>query len=358
MRQIYNNYFPTPKFLAMSSFALDISDQSVKYGKLHLSNNGLVLSNYGKENLPAGAIVSGKIENDSKIVEILKILKKRENMHFVRVALPEEQIYLFNLNLPIMKMDEIRDAISLQIEDNIPLSLNATIFDFEIINQNDKEFNIRVLATPIDLIESYLSIFDQAGLVPLSFELEAQAIARSVLHFNAKENVMIVDFGETRTGISIVEDGRVLFTSTFDLGGGILTNMIAKNFNVSFEEADQMKIKYNLSNENENEIFPIILNGISVLRDELNKYYIYWAEHKKEKGFKDFEIHRLILCGGDANLTGIAEYLEASMKLTVSHADVWANVLDSKEIIPEISFGQSLSYATVIGLALGDFIYE
>jgi Tfp pilus assembly PilM family ATPase len=91
---------------------------------------------------------------------------------------------------------------------------------------------------------------------------------------------MIVDFGDARTGVSISINGRVLLTTTLSIGGADLTNMIAKNFSLSFDEAEKMKHEYGLDKMSKAEdIFPAILNGISVLRDELNKQYTYWETH-------------------------------------------------------------------------------
>lgn len=354
MNKLYSRYFPTPAYLAMTSCALDISDQSIKYGELIATPHGLRLGRYGQEKIPAGVIVSGKIESEERLVQILKDLSAREHLHFVRVSLPEEQMYLFTLSLP-KTITDLRETILLQIEEHIPLSAIDTVFDFNIISENTQTMLVEVLAVATSIIESYLSVFKKAGLVPISFELEAQAIARAVIPHDDMSSVMIVDFGETRTGVSIASGGRVLFTTTLDIGGTTLTNMIAKNFSLSFEKAEEMKRTYKLDgNTNIDDIFPIILNGISVLRDELSKQYTYWKNHD-DHNTDHADINRIILCGGDANLSGLADYLEASMKVKVENANAWINISDMSISIPDMSFEESFGYATVLGLALADY---
>ena len=360
MKQSYNYSFPTPSYLAMNSFAVDISDQSIKYGELKATNLGLRLGRFGKEKIPAGVVVSGKIEDQDKLVEILKNLKTKEKLNFVRVSLPEEQMYLFTLSLPNTGENEkeLRDMILLQIEEHIPLKAIDTVFEYDVISSSDTNVLVEVSAIAAATIDAYLSSFKKAGITPISFELEAQAIARAVISVEDKEPVMIVDFGDTRTGVSIVHDGKVFFTTTLDMGGINLTNMIAKNFSLSFEKAEEMKRSYGLGEiSNIEDIFPIILNGISVLRDELNKQYQYWKNHDN-CGINHDQINRIVLCGGDANLTGLADYLEASMKIKVAHADVWVNISDMKISVPSMSFEESLGYTTVLGLALGGFSYS
>ncbi|HEY5588925.1 MAG TPA: pilus assembly protein PilM [Candidatus Paceibacterota bacterium] len=358
MKRLYNEHFPTPSYLAMNSCAIDISDQSIKYGELKVTSKGLNFSKYGNEKIPKGIVVSGKIEKEDELVIILKKLKDKENLNFIRVSLPEEQMYLFTLSVPRINSENLRDIILLQIEEYVPLKAPDIVFEYDIIEKDNQNVLIEVVAIADSTIESYLSVFNKAGLIPLSFEIEAQAIARAVIPSDDNSSIMIVDFGEERTGVSISKNGRIYLTTTLAIGGADLTNMLAKNFSLTFEEAEKMKYKYDINSVSKAEdIFPVILNGISVLRDELNKQYIYWETHNSNN-LKNEQIKQIILCGGDSNLTGLVDYLEASLKIKVKNANVWVNILNTENSVPEMTFEKSLSYATVLGLALGSFAYK
>jgi len=358
MKRLYNHYFPTPSYLAMNACAVDISDQSIKYGELVATAYGLRLGRHGKEKLPEGVVVSGKIEKENELVKILKKIKEKENLYYIRVSLPEEQMYLFTISLPKTKEDNLRDMILLQIEEYIPLKAPDSVFDYDIISEDSQTVFVEVVAIAKVTIESYISAFNKAGLYPTSFEIEAQAIARAVIPSSDAGPVMIVDFGDARTGVSISKNGRVFLTTTLSIGGTDLTNMIAKNFSLSFDEAEKMKHEYGLTEVSKAQnIFPAILNGISVLRDELNKQCTYWETHNSNNA-KHEHINHIILCGGDANLAGLSDYLELSMKIKVENANVWVNILNTEEAVPEMSFEESLSFATVLGLSLGNYSYK
>lgn len=356
MKQLFSHYFPTPKYLNMNSCALDISDESIKYGQLLSTASGFKFTKFGKEKIPEGIIASGKIEDEKKLVDILKKLRDKNNLNYVRVSLPEEQVYIFTLSLPQMQGQDLREVILLQIEEYIPLKAANIVFDYDTIQENEKSTIVGVTAIPVDIIESYLSVFNKAGLIPLSFESEAQAITRAVFPYEEKDSVMVVDFGHTRTGVSISYNGNVLFTTTLDIGGSNLTQMIAKNFSISFEEAEEMKASYSHSSALKmQDIFPVILNGVSVLHDELNKQYIYWKTHNEKSGFAHEKINRIILCGGNSNLSGLPKYLEATMKIKVERANTWVNIFNMETSVPGVSFKDSLGYATVLGLGLSGF---
>lgn len=358
MKKIYNHYFPTPTFLSMNSFALDISDQSVKYGELIATPKGLRLGQYGRESIPSGVVISGKIEDKEKLTLILKKIKEKTKSSFFRICLPEEQMYIFTIMLPVVAENKIEETILLQIEDHIPLKANEVIFDYEIIEEKEDGIEVEITASSQETIEDYLSVLYKAQMNPLSFELESQAIARAVIPYGDERPVMIVDFGNTRTGVTIVSKERVFLATTLSIGGVNLNNMIAKNFSLSQEEADKLKRSYGSNNQSENEdIFPAILNGLSVLKDELNKQCLYW-ESNRAKNTNQQKISRIILCGGDSNLAGLSEYLELSMKIKVFHANVWVNIFDIGEYLPEMTQKESLNYTTVLGLALADFPRE
>jgi len=358
-RNSFNRFFPTPRFLMTPSFGLDISDESLKFVELIPAKNGIRMGRYGERKIPVGIIESGKIKDSKRLEQVLLSLKKEEGFRFVRVSLPEEQVYLFRLRLDKAGLINVREGIELSLEEYIPISAQDAIFDYELINEDSKSLEVQVASIPKNIIENYLAVFRNSQISVQSFELEAQAISRAIVKKGDLETYMIVDFGQTRTGIFIVSRGIVMFTSTLDVGGMMLTNMIQKNFNVNFEEAEKMKKKFGLQRNTENrEMFSVILNIVSVLRDEIVKHFLYWQTHKDEEG-KDYPIiKKIILCGGDASLMGLSEYFSISVKNKVEMANVWINIIDTEKYIPEIIFNRSLTFAAALGLALGDFEHD
>lgn len=356
LRDSFNKFFPTSSYLEMASFGLDISDESIRYVELKATKNGIRLGRYGEKKIPKGILESGKIKDEERLMNVLKELKKEVKIRSVRVSIPEEQIYLFKVYLAKQDLKNIRESIELVLEEHIPIPALDVNFDYDIIAEDNENLEVQVVAASKETIESYLSIFKNCDISVQSFEIEAQAIARSVIANKDKDTYMIVDFGENRTGIFIVSNGIVMFTSTLDVSGNMLNSMIEKNFKVKNEEAEKMKQLYGLQrNIGNQEIFSVILNSVSVLRDEIVKHFLYWSTHKDEKGKMNMPIKKIILCGGGANLIGLLEYFSVSIKTTVEIADVWVNISEKGDYIPEINFKQSLSYASAIGLALGDF---
>ena len=355
----YNKFFPIPRFLVEPSFGLDIADESLKFVQLVSTKNGIRVKKYGRRKIPAGIIEDGKIKKPKLFEEILSGLRKEEGLKSAHISLSEEQIYLFKLRLEKTGLKNIREGIELSLEEHVPIQAQEAIFDYKLLSEDEQYVEVKVAVIQKNIVEEYLSVFKNSGILISSLEFEAQALTRVIVKKDDPETYMMVDFGEKTTGISIVSNGTVIFTSTLDVGGVMLTNLIQKSFKISFEEAEKMKQKYGLQRNAVNkEMFSVLLNGVSILRDEIAKHFLYWNTHQDEWGKNNPPIKKIILCGGDSGLIGISEYFSVTLRSPVELANVWINILDIEKDVPEISFDESLSYAVALGLALGDFKYD
>jgi type IV pilus assembly protein PilM len=347
------NFFPPPKFLAPLGAGVDISDRSIKYVEFGMGERGRKILAYGEVPLEPGIVEAGKILAGERLVTALKDMAKKGKLSFVHAALPEEQMYFFTMAVPAGTHEEMRQAIELGLEEHVPIAASEAVFDFQVTNTTATDVQVAVTAASRDIIEEYASTFSGAGLVLLSLELEAEAIARAVTHADDATTRMIIDFGETRTGIIVVSHGFVRFTSTVAVGGRMLTETLAKHFSVSLEEAEKMKRQYGLRRNSPNQdLFSLLLNNVAVLRDEINRHFIYWHTHAEEGGAARPAIEELVLVGGDSNLAGLADYLATSLRVKTTLGDVWTHASLSEGAVPDLSRNDSLGYATAVGLAL------
>jgi len=352
-RSFFHRVFPPPKFLKMPAGGIDISDSSIHFAELKEGKSGLVVSGFGEKEIKKGIIEGGEIKNIKELTRILSSMKEEFGLSFVNVSLPEQRAYLFKLRVPELGYGNIRSSVELQIEDNVPISAKDAVFDYDIIKEDDGQIDIELSVFPKSIVDGYLDVIKDSGLIPLSFEIEAQAIARSVVPYGDNGTFMVIDFGKTRSGISIVSNGTTRFTSTVDIGGNSLTKAIEKTLKIKTNEAETIKREKGVMSREENEeLFLTMMSIVGVLKDEINKHYVYWHTHKDQYGRKRPKIEKVILCGGDANLSGLPEYLSTGLNVPVDRANVMVNVNSFDMYIPEINFNESLQYATAIGLAL------
>jgi len=344
----------------MPAVGLDISSNSIRFMEMLRTSSGLRPGRYGEKSIPEGVGYSEDVHNNKSLKKTLKELASEYDLKFVNVSLPEEKAYIFQTSFPKVEAKELRDAIELGLEENVPLSGAEAMFDFTVIDKvkNDGKTNVSVSVLPRAIAESFATLLDGTGLFPLSFQLAAEAVARSVVKKGDKLTVMIVNMGEKKTGIYIVRSGIVHFTTTLNFGGEEMTSAIEKLFGVSKEEAVRMKREKNIMKRKQNmELFLSLVNPISALKDEISRLYAYWNSHMAASGEgankdQSAEIDKILLCGLDANLSGLDEYLALTLKTECSVANVWENIFSFDDYIPKIEYEDSLNYPTAIGLSL------
>ena len=339
----------------MPSAGLNISDKSVRFLSFAEKNGVFTVGSYSEEKINPGIVESGKIKDEHRIKAVLAGLKKKHELNFIRASLPEGQAYLFPMNIPLVGKKEIRENISSRLEEHLPLGAPEVIFDYEIVRENSDGYSLQVSAVPYELAESYARIFTESGLSPVSFEIEAQAISRAIVRGEDLGTIMVVDFGDARTGISVVSGRVTVFVSTIEIGGRELTKAFGEDFSVDIPGAEKIRRSRGLELGGGESRGPKKAMSVAMsLCDELNKQFLHWHDRKNPGNMIPKPIKKIILCGSGADTRGLSDYLARSMRIPVELADVWANVPFPEHYIPEIPFNDSLAYAAAIGLALAD----
>jgi type IV pilus assembly protein PilM len=345
--------------MSLPSGGVDISDTSMKYVSFNPSlrpDKVKVLESWGDISIPDGVLQRGEVINPGTLSDVLKEFKNITKAEFIRVSLPEERAYIFETeikkNVPIK---EVTSLLEFRLEENVPISAREAIFDYEIINSEEKSnvAKVVVAAYQRDTILKYYEVCRSAGLTPLSFEVEAQAMARAVVSEDIKDTVMLIDFGKTRTGVGIVNNGSLLYTSTIDIGGGQLSQVLRRVLGDDVAESELTKIKNSqglIRAINDSKIHDALISTISVIKDEIASRMQYW--HLKGANRNERRIKKIVLCGGSVNLKGLPEYLTESLGVTCERGDVWVNAFDTSRVVPPIDKRHSYGYATAIGLAL------
>ncbi len=355
-----NNFLSNPK-----GFGLDISDFSLKIADLKKQGKNLKLTSFGNFVIPEGIIEKGEIKKEKELTEILKEVLKKIKSRSVIVSLPEEKLFLDIIQFPLMSEAELEKTIQFEIENYIPFPLEEVYFDFEkveVISNRQKYQEVLITAFSKKTIDSYLRVLKNVGLQPLALEPECLSISRALVEKNKpSEFILILDLGESRTGFTLFFNKTIRFTSTIAFSSRQLTKFLAEKLKISFAEAEKIKIEQGLKKEGPvKEILNLaLLDLIKVdLIKEIKNLLEYYYSHnvEKQKQNNNISLEKILLCGGGANLRGLTEFLSSEFKIKVEKGNPWLNVLKTplKEI-PELSFEESLSYATALGLALRVF---
>jgi Tfp pilus assembly PilM family ATPase len=315
----FYNHFPTPEYLTLSNSGIAISDDGVHFVQLRHSKfgKGLRLSHYEKVALPEGVVEAGFINEPNKLKEVLVDLRRRHNLKFTRSTLPEERAYMFTTTIDKVPMEGIRDAVAFIIEENVPVSLADSVFDFNIlsISESEGKMVVAVSVLPSKTVDFYLQVFEEAGITPVSFDVESQAIARAVVPKGDRTTQLILNLGKKKTGFYVVEDEVVQFTTTLPYG---------------LESAS---------------------THINDLKTEIKKIFAYWTAKNKTDA-PERPIIKILVCGVASQDQKYLNELLGDAPTSYDFTNPWMNVTAQNERLPSDLVKDGLEYVSAVGLSI------
>ncbi len=315
------DYFPAPQFLKMSTVGLAMSDEAVRMVEITGGPGGYVLGKHAEIALEEGTIESGYIHDIPALSRVLRELKDRKELSFVRASLPEEKGYVFTIRTPYLSRRDMRSSIDFSIEENVPVKAADVIFDFNIIpdtKSDDGTVEVAVSVLPRKAVEAYVEALRSADIEPVAFEIESQAVARAIIGKDEKGVYVIVNLAPKKAGFYIVSKGVVVFTSTVLLDNESLQGYAVESF----------------------------------LTEEIQKTLLFWETHNGGEQKKSHHVAGVRIVGSHSSWNAIVQHVSSELTIPVSVADVWTNSFSVDSHIPDIKKADSLRFAAAVGLSL------
>jgi type IV pilus assembly protein PilM len=261
------------------------------------------------------------------------------------------------MEVPKASQAEMEQAVEFHLKENVPLGADEAVFDYSILEDHQNKYLVNVSVYPAAIANEYAVIMERAGFTLLSLEIEGQATARALLRQEHTEPTLIVDVGRDQASMSISVGGAVTFTTRLETGGDQFTRAIARSFDVSFQEAEKLKRDHGYRDIKESaNVYSALRPVVEGFKETIKKHFMYWQMHTSSSKTQQGAVSRVILVGGNANIEGLPQYLEAALEVPVEVGNVWANIFSFNEYIPTMHRDMSLEFATAAGLALRSLI--
>ncbi len=335
---------------------LDIGHSSMKIMQLErLSGKKPKVLGYGVSNYyPENAITNGVIVNFEVLAHTMREMFSDRlvgNITTKRVActVPTSHTFSRPMTLPPMNKQEIQDAVKLEAEQYIPISLENLYLDYDISRQDQTGLDLLVVATPKNIVDSSIKFLESMGFEPVALEPTMNAAARlfSMADLSHSEASLLIDFGSVAIDIAVF-DQSMFVNSTVSGGGDTLTNLIAKKLNVTPSEAYVIKSQYGIGPGTK--AMAILEAARPILEPmvrEIRKIMRYYDERAVDHHRK---ISQIITTGGGATMRGLNEYLARELGVPTRRLDPWPNI-DFNGLTPPSDLASSM-YVTVAGEAI------
>lgn len=314
-------HFPLPKFLKPKHIGLSFSDTNIKAISIegnHLKPDlkSIIIP------LDEGSIVGGKIIDIEKVTTKLSVVKEYFDSPFVVFTIPDELVYTYQTKIPLVEKENAFEAVAFTIEENVPLSIGDTVFDFKPMQvlkvENGYEVNTVVVACVKKEVERFCEVIARSGLTLFGAINESQAVADAVISKSSPDTFCIVHAMRDRVGVYLVQSNIVHFSTIRSILPG--------------DYRDQFLDEY--------------------------KKFLEYSERYNSAG-EDQSIKAVFVCGDFEYAKKVVEVIIESGDISVKNvklSNVWSNVLKIDETTPSVSYEDSLNFAGPVGAVLSDIL--
>ncbi len=353
-----------------SALGIDIGSSAIKVVEIKRKGGKAILETYGSialgpfASLDVGAITSLPVD---KLSEALKEVLKQSGVSITSAALsiPIQSSLIFTIDLPSKVLDnEISSIVSTEARRYIPVPITEVSLDYFVLPQKEPSFEdmnkasdgsvpqkkedktgVLVVATQNDAIARYRSISSECSLSASFFEIEIFSSIRSNFEHELSP-VLLIDFGASRTKLSIVEFGMVKSYHTIERGGNDITQSISRSLTIPFSEAEKMKKDFGLfGNPAEKSLIDIIKIHTDYIFSETNNVLLEY-ERKYSR-----TISKVIFTGGGALLKGLPEVAANNFRAEIEIGHPFSKV-NAPEFLEKVLESMGPEFAVALGLAL------
>ena len=315
-------------------FGMDIGHSSLKVMQLELDggkDKSPTVAGYGSSHRYAvNSIVDGVIVDYKALSEALHDLFDRRlagiiSSRKVACTIPLSHSFSRPLKLPPMDDDDLSQAVHLEAEQYIPVAPENLYIDYDVVRRDENNIEILVVATPKNIVESYMKFLESMGLEPVALEPTMNATARIFGMADPAHDkpTVLIDFGAEATDIAVY-DNTLFVNNTVQGGSNTMINSIAQNLGINREEAFKVKNEEGLKLSGHlRNIGKAVQPTLDNLIREIHKIMRYYDDRVAVGGHK---ISQAVMSGGGANMPGLSDYLANELGVPVRMLDPWRKI--------------------------------
>lgn len=341
---------------------LDISSTSVKLLELSRQGDSFRVENYSVKALPPNAVIEKNINDPEAVAQVIKatVNQSRTKIKDCAVAVAGSAVITKVIEMPAdLSEDAMEVQISLEADQYIPFPLDEVALDFDIQGpslRNPNQVEVLLAACRRENVEARSTVLELADLKPRVVDVEAYTmerafqLIRSQFDEQKEQIVAIVDIGSTMTTLSVLVDGKTIYTREQLFGGRQLTEEIQRRYGLSEEEAGLAKKQGGLPDDYGPEVLEPFKD--SVVQQVTRSLQFFFSSTQYN------DVDHILLAGGVASLRGLAELIEAKLGTSVTVANPFANMSVSSRVNAASLANDAPSLMIATGLALRSFDFN
>ena len=210
--------------------------------------------------------------------------------------------------------------------------------------------DVMLVAAKKDIVDDYVGLLHLTGLNPGILDVDAFAL-QNVFEVSMDETdgcYALVNVGAQELGVNAIKDGISLFTRDSSYGGFQINEAIMEKYDVSYEEAEKIKLGDQKSDQDTDALEEIFTSVVSGWVNEIKRALDFLATT-----YPDETIEKIFISGGSCRIPGFKQYLSLETEIPVEELNPFANLQINEKIFDPKYLGYMAPQAAVaVGLAL------
>jgi type IV pilus assembly protein PilM len=340
---------------------LDISSSSVKLVELSGGEKeGYRIERYAIEPLPRDAVVDGNIANLEGVSEAVRRALRRmgSGIKQVAAALPASAVITKKIILPAgLREQEMEFQVESEANQYIPFAIDEVNLDFQVVGPspgNPDDVEVLIAASRKEKVEDRVAVAEAAGLKAVVMDVESFAseaafelVSRQLPDGAKGKIVALVDIGATSMDVSMLRDGKQVYSREQSIGGAKLTQDIARQYGMNAEEAETAKKTGSLPDDYERDLMRPFMDSLALEVSRALQFFFTSTQYN--------EVDHIVLAGGCAVMPGLVEVIAGRTQVQTVVANPFANMSLSSKVRPKNLLADAPSLMVACGLALRRF---
>lgn len=339
---------------------VDVSSSSVKLLELSKQGDRYKVESYAVEPLPANAVVEKNITDVEAVGEVLKrvVSRSRTSLKQVAIAVSGSSVITKVIQMDAgLNQFEMEDQIALEADQYIPYPLDEVAIDFEVqgpAENNPNQVDVLLAACRKENVDIREDALEIASLKAKIVDVEAYALERAYvlvepqLGAQQEESVVaIVDVGATMTTLSVLADGKTVYTREQIFGGKQLTEEIQRRYGLSVQEAGLAKKQGGLPDDYEPEVLTPFREAVVQQVARALQFFFGASQYNA--------VDHVVLAGGTASIQGLAEMVEEKTGTPTVIANPFADMAVAPRVNASALSNDAPSLMIACGLAMRSF---
>jgi type IV pilus assembly protein PilM len=254
-----------------------------------------------------------------------------------------------------MSEGELAEGITTEASQHIPFDIADVNLDFEILNPGDMgpQMDVLLVAVKKDKILNYTNVLSLAGKAPAVVDIDAFAL-QNCYEYNYEPapgtTVALLNLGASVMNINIVKGTTPLFTRDVSVGGNQYTDSLQKELDLSFDDAEALKLGQRVGTVSEDAKLPILQQVTEIIVLEIQKTFDFFRATAAGE-----HIERIYLAGGSSRVPGLIEALRSEFSMPVEVLNPFQRVSAASVAEQELIDQNAGQLAVAVGLALRSF---